>query len=94
MTTLRAGDFDSLTSLQALYFDGSQLTALPDGAFDGLTGLLTLDLRGSRLVGLTPNAPLFAGLPDAIVLYLDGQTEPPEQPTKKWPRKFEQHVKV
>ena len=70
LTTLPEGVFDGLTNLQELRLHNNQLTALPEGVFDDLTKLEYLDLRGSYLVGLTPNDPLFAGLPSEVELHL------------------------
>ena len=46
--------------------------------FNGLVRLSYIDLSNNHLVGLTPNDPLFAGLPSDLSLNLDGQTEAPE----------------
>ena len=76
LTALPEGAFDGLTRLEWLYLHDNQLTALPEGAFDGLTGLQRLYLYNNPLVGLTPNDPLFAGLPSGVDLQLGGQTQP------------------
>ena len=80
LTALPAGVFDGLTSLLELWLSYNQLSALPDGVFDGLINLEFLDLQTNHLVGLAPNDPLFAGLPNGVRLFLDGQTAPPGQP--------------
>ena len=81
LTTLQAGDFNGLTSLQILGLGSNQLTALPEGVFNGLTSLQYLELQENHLVGLTENDPLFARLPNGVDLYLRGQTAAPGQPT-------------
>ena len=78
LTALPAGLFDGLTSLQELYLRRNQLTALPAGLFDSLTRLRELDLAYNHLVGLTPNDPLFAGIPSVATVSICCQSEPPE----------------
>ena len=77
MTTLPAGVFDGLTSLQRLRLYGNRLTTLPAGVFDDLASLQELDLRNNHLAGLTRNAPLFAGFSSEVVIRLEGQTDAP-----------------
>ena len=60
LTTLQAGDFDSLTRLQTLGLQGNRLSALPQGAFDSLTSLRYLYLNENRFSALP--AGLFDGL--------------------------------
>ena len=53
LTTLQAGDFDGLTSLQTLDLqENPGLTALPDGVFGGLTSLRALHLTKTQLTTL------------------------------------------
>ena len=78
LAELPAGLFDGLTSLEGLSLNDNHLSALPAGLFDGLTSLKVLDLSNNHLVDLTPNDPVFAGLPSGVDLRLGGQTEPPE----------------
>ena len=70
LTSLRADDFDGLTSLQELHLNNNQLSALPDGAFDGLTSLQVLRLDGNQLAALPDGA--FDGLTSLQTLWLQG----------------------
>ena len=60
LTTLPAGVFDDLTSLQWLYLQENRLTTLPAGVFDRLTSLYHLNLSDNRLTTLP--AGVFNGL--------------------------------
>ena len=51
---------------------------MPAGIFGTLLNLKTLNLRRNHLTGLRPDSPLFHGLHSIERLYLDGQTEAPE----------------
>ena len=68
LTSLRADDFDGLTSLESLSLSGNQLAALPDGAFDSLTSLQYLSLSGNQLAELPDGA--FDGLTSLQTLWL------------------------
>ena len=54
LTTLKAGDFDGLTSLRSLSLSGNSLSSLPPGIFDELTNLRSLYLDDNRLRSLPP----------------------------------------
>ena len=58
--TLRAGDFDGLSSLAQLILDGNQLTSLPEDIFSGLSSLELLFLSGNQLTTLPTS--IFSGL--------------------------------
>ena len=60
ITSLKAGDFDGLVSLESLELGGNSLTALPAGIFDRLASLQSLDLGDSDLTELP--ACIFDGL--------------------------------
>ena len=60
ITSLKAGDFDGLSSLRTLYLNGNQLTSLPSNLFSGLTTLKDLYLNNNQLTSLPVD--LFAGL--------------------------------
>ena len=64
--TLRAGDFNGLTSLQELDLRDNRLSLLPAGIFDELDSLRLLDLRANRLARLSP------GVFDAVLDTLGG----------------------
>ena len=68
LTSLRADDFDGLTSLQDLWLSGNQLAALPEGIFDGLTSLKYLNLNNNQLSALPEG--IFDGLTSLHELYL------------------------
>ncbi len=68
ITSLKAGDFDGLTSLTTLSLSNNQLGTLPDGLFDGLTSLATLSLWSNRLNTLPEG--LFDGLASLTTLNL------------------------
>ena len=70
LTSLRADDFDGLTSLQYLYLHDNQLAELPEGLFDGLTGLQELYLSGNQLAELPEG--VFDGLTSLQWLELSG----------------------
>ena len=52
ITTLKAGDFDGLTTLITLNLNANRLSTLPAGVFDELTALTTLNLRHNRMMTL------------------------------------------
>ena len=52
LTTLPAGVFDGLSSLQGLWLNHNGLTTLPEGLFDGLSGLEVLNLDNNQLTTL------------------------------------------
>ena len=60
LTSLKMGDFDGLTHLQALDLKTNALTALPEGVFHGLTNLQNLDLQTNALTALPEG--VFRGL--------------------------------
>ena len=60
ITSLKASDFDGLSSLERLVLEGNQLTTLPSGIFDGLTALTWLDLGPNRFTTLPSG--IFGGL--------------------------------
>ena len=60
ITSLKAGDFDGLSSLRTLYLNDNQLTSLPSNLFSGLTTLRDLYLNNNQLTSLPVD--LFAGL--------------------------------
>ena len=78
LKSLRAGDFDGLTSLQSLDLSRNLLVALPEGIFDGLTSLQELLLWGGPrrtydLGGQLAELPegIFDGLTSLQTLNLD-----------------------
>ena len=79
LSTLPAGVFDGLSRLRDLNLRGNRLTALPAGVFDSLISLERLYLHSNRK-RFEPEDPVFAGLPDSVVLYLDGYEGPPLPP--------------
>ena len=66
--SLKAGDFDGLTSLQSLALSGNRLTALPVGLFGGMASLAVLGLGGNDLTELP--AGIFDGLDSLQILFL------------------------
>ena len=66
--SLKAGDFDGLSSLTSLILQWNQLSTLPDGIFAGLSSVTTLNLKGNRLTTL--DARVFAGMDALTILYL------------------------
>ena len=60
ITTLKAGDFDGLSSLGSLQLGNNQLSSLPADLFSGLTALGWLDLRRNQLTTLPDK--VFSGL--------------------------------
>ena len=60
LTSLKMGDFNGLTHLQALDLKTNALTALPEGVFHGLTNLQNLDLQTNALTALPED--VFHGL--------------------------------
>ena len=72
ITSLAAGDFDGLTSLEQLYLDRNSLSTLPSGAFDGLTALADLRLYDNELSTLPSG--VFDKLTSLTTLYLDGNS--------------------
>ena len=70
LTSLKAGDFDGLSSLAFLSLNNNQLTTLPEGLFDGLDSLEGLFIEGSQLIALPED--LFDGLSNLEILSLNG----------------------
>ena len=66
--TLRAGDFDGLTSLEWLYLGQNPLTSLPAEVFSGLSSLRRLALNQIQLTSLP--AEVFNGLSSLDILWL------------------------
>ena len=60
ITTLKAGDFDGLSSLRSLRLGNNQLSSLPADLFSGLTALGWLDMRRNQLTTLPDK--VFSGL--------------------------------
>ena len=60
ITSLKAGDFNGLSSLRTLYLNDNQLTSLPSKLFSGLITLKDLYLNNNQLTSLPVD--LFAGL--------------------------------
>ena len=60
ITSLKAGDFNGLSSLRTLYLNDNQLTSLPSNLFSGLITLKDLYLNNNQLTSLPVD--LFAGL--------------------------------
>lgn len=60
ISELREGDFNGMSSLEALYLVDNTLTSLPPGIFRGLTALEALELDQNQLSSLEPG--LFDGL--------------------------------
>ena len=60
ITSLKAGDFDGLSSLQTLYLANNQLTNLPPDVFSWLTALKDLYLHDNQLTSLPVD--VFSGL--------------------------------
>ena len=52
ITTLKAGDFDGLSSLRSLSLAKNTLSSLPAGIFSGLSSMSSLDLRSNTLSSL------------------------------------------
>ena len=70
ITSLKAGDFDGLTSLTTLSLSNNQLGTLPEGLFEGLTSLTLLDLASNQLDTLPVD--IFDGLTSLATLNLWG----------------------
>ena len=70
LTTLPAGVFSGLSSLEFLDLDRSQLTSLPVGVFSGLPSLHTLDLSHNKLTTLPIG--IFSSLSSLELLLLHG----------------------
>ena len=68
IATLKAGDFDGLTSLKGLNLGVNQLMSLPADVFSGLSSLTTLELGENRLTSLP--ADVFSGLSSLTTLEL------------------------
>ena len=60
ITTLKAGDFDGLSSLRSLSLAKNTLSSLPAGIFSGLSSMSSLDLRINTLSSLPDG--VFSGL--------------------------------
>ena len=60
ITTLKAGDFDGLSSLRSLSLAKNTLSSLPTGIFSGLSAMSSLDL-GSNTLSSLPDG-VFSGL--------------------------------
>ena len=60
ITTLKAGDFDGLSSLRSLSLAKNTLSSLPAGIFSGLSSMSSLDL-GSNTLSSLPDG-VFSGL--------------------------------
>ncbi len=69
VTSLKAGDFDGLSSLQWLLLENNQLTELPEDVFSGLSNLEVLNLAYNRFAELPEG--LFTGLSSLEVVYLN-----------------------
>ena len=69
ISSLKAGDFDGLTSLTRLDLDENDLSTLPHGVFNELTSLTRLDLSANDLVRLPDD--IFDQLTSLTSLYLD-----------------------
>ncbi|MDE2826067.1 MAG: leucine-rich repeat protein [Bacteroidota bacterium] len=69
ISSLKAGDFDGLTSLTRLDLDENDLSTLPHGVFNELTSLTRLDLSANDLVRLPDD--IFDRLTSLTSLYLD-----------------------
>ena len=70
LTTLKASDFDGLTSLLSLELEHNQsLSSLPAGVFDELTSLTRLSLKHNSLASLPEN--VFDELTSLTSLYLN-----------------------
>ena len=69
LTSLPAGVFDKLTSLETLYLNVNRLTTLPAGVFDNLTNLRELNLAHNQLTTLP--AGVFDGLTSLQTLGLE-----------------------
>jgi hypothetical protein len=68
LTSLKLGDFDGLTSIEAIDLEYNALTTLPEGIFTGLTSLRTIALTGNEISELPPR--VFSGLSNLIYLLL------------------------
>ena len=77
-TTLKAGDFSGLSSLDTLSISGDKLATLPEDLFDGLTALEELRLSDTQLTTLPED--LFDGLTalERLDLYNNQLTTLPE----------------
>ncbi len=71
IVSLRAGDFDGLTSLTYLDLDwNTNLSSIPAGIFDDLTSLTTLEMENNKISSLPTG--VFDNLTSLINLDLDG----------------------
>ena len=68
ISTLKAGDFAGLTSLEELYLSDNSISSLPAGIFSGLSALEDLSLRQNNLSNLGANT--FSGLTALVSLDL------------------------
>ena len=69
LSSLPAGVFEGLSSLQGLYLNSNQLSSLPAGVFEGLSSLNYLELGGNQLSSLP--AGVFDNLSNLNYLYLN-----------------------
>ena len=69
IVSLKAGDFEGLTSLQRLDLSTNHLTFLPEGVFSGLTSLQQLSLSNNPLILLPVG--IFGGLASLQELLLN-----------------------
>ena len=83
ITSLKAGDFSGLTSLEGLELRNNQLTSLPTGIFNDLGSLTSLDLSGNQLASLSGSN--LNGLTSLQVLKLGGNSldQPARQPVEQ-----------
>ena len=65
ISTLKAGDFAGLTSLEELYLSDNSISSLPAGIFSGLSALEDLSLRQNNLSNLGANT--FSGTDRAVI---------------------------
>jgi len=68
LTSLKAGDFDGLSSLENLYLDNSQISTIEAGTFDELSSLVDLRLYNNQISTLPEG--IFDGLSSLVDLHL------------------------